>query len=205
MKSVILENLINIIATLPGLGPKSAKRIVLHMLKNDHKLIKSMIILLQEVADNIKDCSLCGNLDTTDPCYICSAPHRKQDKLCIVEEVGDLWNIENSGHFDGLYYVVGGTISKGNALSSSIFSGLEKLLHRVASGNIVEVIVANNPTINGQTTGFYIIERLKEVISQHGLGTNVTSLGRGIPIGAEIDYLDESTIEAAFETRKKVG
>jgi recombination protein RecR len=199
----MLDNLIKIISTLPSLGPRSAKRIVLHLMKNNAQLMNSVGHLMQDVSEKVKNCTVCGNLDVSNPCKICSSYSRNKNILCVVEEVADLWNIEESGHYNGVYHVVGGAISAANSVMPEDLN-LESLFEKVKNAKIEEIILANNPTANGQTTAFYISKKIEEIVKQNNLQTTVTSLAKGVPIGSEIDYLDESTIGAAFSGRKAV-
>jgi recombination protein RecR len=199
----MLQHLINLLATLPGLGPRSAKRVVLHLLKNDKKLMLHTSELLQDVASSVVTCSICNTIDTVNPCAICNNPSRDNTKLCVIDEIGDLWNIESSNHYNGLYYVLGGELSTSN-FSSPTQINIDKLITRIITAKPDEIILANNATVAGQTTAFFILDNIEKIIKQNKLNITVTALGQGIPIGSEIDYLDESTIGAAFKTRKSM-
>lgn len=192
-----IDQLTALLAKLPGLGPRSARRAVLHLLKNREKLFEPLLASLKLTYDEIKTCELCGNVDTTSPCHICADERRTHDQFCVVEEVADLWAIERSNLFKGFYHVLGGTLSAIDGRGPEQL-GLSKLMARVQKNNVKEVIIATNATVEGQTTAFYLTEQLKP------LGVSVTRLAHGIPVGGELDYLDEGTLGAALKSRQAI-
>jgi len=190
-----IENLIELMAKLPGLGPRSARRAVLHMIKKRALLMTPLADVLSEVAVTARECLNCGNVGTSDICDICSADKRAIGELCVVEDVADLWAMERAGVFKGRYHVLGGTLSALDAVGPDDLQ-IPKLRNRVAAENITEVIWALNATIDGQTTAHYISDELA------GTGVTITTLAQGVPIGGELDYLDDGTISAALKARK---
>ena len=190
-----IENLIELMAKLPGLGPRSARRAVLHMIKKRALLMTPLADVLSEVAVTARECLNCGNVGTSDICDICSADKRAIGELCVVEDVADLWAMERAGVFKGRYHVLGGTLSALDAVGPDDLQ-IPKLRNRVAAENITEVILALNATIDGQTTAHYISDELA------GTGVTITTLAQGVPIGGELDYLDDGTISAALKARK---
>jgi recombination protein RecR len=190
-----VERLIQLLAKLPGLGPRSARRAVLHLVKNRDKLMAPLAVALAEAEDKVCVCSVCGNVDTLDPCSICSDPRRDHHTLCVVEDVGDLWALERAGAWTGQYHVLGGTLSAlGGVRPEDLNIG--QLISRCSEGKIKEVVLANNATVEGQTTAHYITDRLK------GLGIVTSRLAHGVPVGGELDYLDEGTITQAMRARR---
>ena len=190
-----IERLIQLLAKLPGLGPRSARRAVLHLVKNREKLLAPLASALEDAHLKVKTCSDCGNVDTLDPCTICSDPRRDRSIVCVVEEVGDLWALERAGAWTGLYHVLGGTLSAlGGVRPEDLDIG--KLVERAAAGEIKEVVLATNATVEGQTTAHYITERLKN------LGVSTSRLAHGVPVGGELDYLDEGTLTQAIRARR---
>ena len=192
-----IDHLIQLLARLPGLGPRSARRAALKMIQKPETLMLPLAAALQRAAENIRACSTCGNLDTSDPCAICRDPGREAGAICVVEQVGDLWAIERSGAFKGLYHVVGGTLSALDGRGPTQLN-IATLVARVqaGAGQPGEVILALSVTVDGQTTAHYIAERLE------GLGVAVSRLGQGVPVGGELDYLDDGTLGAAFKARR---
>lgn len=190
-----IENLIELMAKLPGLGPRSARRAVLHMIKKRALLMTPLADVLSEVAVTARECLNCGNIGVTDVCEICTSEKRAIGELCVVEDVADLWAMERAGVFKGRYHVLGGTLSALDAVGPDDLQ-IPKLRNRVAAENIIEVILALNATIDGQTTAHYIADELE------GSGAAVTTLAQGVPIGGELDYLDDGTISAALKARK---
>ncbi|HLF58366.1 MAG TPA: recombination mediator RecR [Alphaproteobacteria bacterium] len=190
-----IERLIELLAKLPGLGPRSARRAALHLIKRKEQLLMPLAAALKDAATNMRACSVCGNLDTADPCAICASPKRERGIVCVVEEVGDLWAMERSGAFKGLYHVLGGTLSALDGVGPSDLA-IAPLVSRVAAGGIKEVILAMNATVDGQTTVHYVAERLG------GTGVAVTKLAHGLPVGGELDYLDQGTLSAALKARR---
>ena len=198
-----IHDLTDFIATLPGLGPRSAKRIFFAMMRDKKRMMYRFSELLKSAADTIITCNECGSFDIINPCKICSNNHRDKTKLCIITEVSDLWNVENSGHYDGFYYCLGGILSTNNGSYQNI--NIDKLLAKIDKNNdISEIIIATNATVENQTTAFFIIENLKDLIEKTSRQITITTLGQGMPIGSELDYLDEGTIGAAFRGRKEI-
>ena len=190
-----IERLIQMLARLPGLGPRSARRVALHLLKRRDAALAPLIQALTEAAANVRTCATCGNLDTADPCGICADPKRAQGAICVVEDVADLWAMERSGAFRGHYHVLGGALSALDGVGPEELR-IPKLVERVAAGRVAEVILATNATVEGQTTAHYIAERLA------GSGAKVSGLAQGIPVGGELDYLDDGTLSAALKARR---
>ncbi len=189
-----IDNLIELMAKLPGLGPRSARRAVLHLIRKRALLLTPLADSLQIVAETARECLNCGNVGTTDICDICTAQKRANGELCVVEDVADLWAMERSGVFRGRYHVLGGTLSALDAIGPDQLR-IPRLVDRVASEGITEVILALNATIDGQTTAHYIADQLAGQV-------RLTSLAQGVPIGGELDYLDDGTIMAAMTARK---
>jgi len=190
-----IERLIQLMARLPGLGPRSARRAVLHLLKKKDALLMPLAASLREVGESIHACSTCGNLDTGNPCAICADPRRDETLLCVVEGVADLWALERSGMFRGRYHVLGGTLSALDGIGPGDLN-VDSLIGRVAQGRIREVIIATNATVEGQTTAHYITDRLQSS------GVTITRLAHGVPVGGELDYLDDGTLGAALKARR---
>lgn len=191
-----LDNLIEMMAKLPGLGPRSARRAVLHMIKKRALVLIPLADALARVAETARECLNCGNVGTTDLCEICQSEKRSNGELCIVEDVADLWAMERAGVFKGRYHVLGGTLSALDAVGPEELR-IPKLIDRVTSEEISEVILALNATVDGQTTAHYIADQIEHRVK-------VTSLAQGVPIGGELDYLDDGTIGAALKARKLV-
>ncbi|HKQ46184.1 MAG TPA: recombination mediator RecR [Rhizomicrobium sp.] len=187
-----IERLIQLLAKLPGLGPRSARRAALALLKKRDTLLEPLADSLREAADAILTCDICGNLDTQSPCAICSDTRRDPHLLCVVEDVADLWALERAGVFRGRYHVLGGALSALDGVTPDRLN-VGKLLERVKLG-VDEVILAMNATVEGQTTAHYLMDLLGEM--------KVTRLAHGVPVGGELDYLDEGTLSAAFKARR---
>ena len=183
-------------AKLPGLGPRSARRAVLHLIRKRSLLLIPLADSLQRVAETARECLNCGNIGTTDICDICTSEKRANGELCVVEDVADLWAMERSGVFKGRYHVLGGTLSALDAIGPQELR-IPRLIDRVPSEGITEVILALNATIDGQTTAHYIADQLEGSVK-------LTSLAQGVPIGGELDYLDDGTITAAMRARKSL-
>jgi recombination protein RecR len=190
-----IEKLIQLLARLPGLGPRSARRAVLHLIKNREKLLDPLTLALEEARHKVTQCSSCGNVDTVDPCSICRDPRRDRSLICVIEDVGDLWALERAGAWTGLYHVLGGTLSALGGVRPEDLS-IGGLLDRAGDGTVKEVVLATNATVEGQTTAHYITERLKE---KH---IATTRLAHGVPVGGELDYLDEGTLTQALRARR---
>jgi recombination protein RecR len=190
-----IERLIQLLAKLPGLGPRSARRAVLHLVKNRDKLLTPLAASLEDARQKVKACSQCGNVDTLDPCTICADHRRDKTIICVIEEVGDLWALERASAWNGLYHVLGGTLSALGGVTPEDLD-IQQLVTRCAEGEIKEVVLATNATVEGQTTAHYITERLKN------LGIATSRLAHGVPVGGELDYLDEGTLTQAIRQRR---
>ena len=190
-----IETLIELMARVPGLGPRSARRAVLALLRKRGGLMAPLADLMGTVARTARDCTVCGNIGTSDICAICADPRRKTPEICVVENVADLWAIERGAIFRGRYHVLGGTLSALDAVGPDDLR-IPRLVQRVAEDHVTEVILALNATVDGQTTAHYIADTLT------GKGVRITSLAQGVPIGGELDYLDDGTIGAALRARK---
>ncbi|MFD0978765.1 recombination mediator RecR [Tropicimonas aquimaris] len=190
-----IEDLIELMARLPGLGPRSARRAVLQLIKKRALLLVPLADAMQQVAATARECVVCGNVGTTEVCEICTSEKRATGEICVVEDVADLWAMERGGVFKGRYHVLGGTLSALDAVGPDELR-IPRLLTRVRDEGITEVILALNATVDGQTTAHYIAEQLEP------MGIAVTSLAQGVPIGGELDYLDDGTISAALRARK---
>ncbi len=195
MSSNELEALIALLSKLPGLGPRSARRAVLHLIKKRDKIMVPLIQSLQYAADNILTCNLCGNADTIDPCSLCQDGRRDQGVICVVEEVADLWAIERAHAHQGLYHILGGTLSALDGIGPDDLH-IDRLIDRIEHGNIREIILATNATVAGQTTAHYLTDRLQ------GLNLKISRLAYGVPMGGELDYLDEGTLTTALAARR---
>ncbi|WGV15514.1 recombination mediator RecR [Fuscovulum ytuae] len=190
-----IEALIDLMARLPGLGPRSARRAVLVLLKRRGALMAPLAQAMAQVAASARDCRVCGNIGTADLCPICADDRRATGEICVVEDVADLWALERAGVFRGRYHVLGGTLSALDAVGPEELR-IPALIDRVAAEGAREVILALNATVDGQTTAHYIADALA------GLEVTVTSLAQGVPIGGELDYLDDGTLGAALRARK---
>ncbi len=192
-----IEKLIKIIAKLPALGARSSRRIVLHLLKKKETSLLPLINALQNVADNIKKCPICGNFDTDEPCAICADSARDSEVICVVQDVADLWAMERVGLYKGQYHVLGGILSALDGITPEDLN-IESLFSRLNKGVIKEVILALPATIDGQITTHYLLSRLKEY------PLKITTLAQGLPLGAELDYMDDGTIQLALSARKEI-
>ncbi|MEO1304154.1 MAG: recombination mediator RecR [Pseudomonadota bacterium] len=192
-----IQRMIDLIARLPGLGPRSARRAALFLLKRQDTLLRPLADALADAADKIEQCQVCGNYDTLQPCAVCQAPGRDDGLICVVEDVPDLWALERAAAFRGRYHVLGGVMSALDGIGpEDLTIGL--LIDRVKSGSVREVILALNATVDGQTTAHYVAERLE------GLGVEVTRLAHGVPVGGELDHLDDGTLATALRSRRGV-
>ncbi|MEH3106589.1 MAG: recombination mediator RecR [Sphingomonas fennica] len=198
MASPEIEALTQALARLPGLGPRSARRAVLHLLKRREGALQPLVRALAAVEERLVTCATCGNVDTIDPCAICADPRRDDRMLCVVEEVADLWALDRSRLFPGRYHVLGGRLSALEGVRPEDL-GIDRLLARIAGGGIDEVVLAMNATLEGQTTAYYLAER----IERHPV--RITQLAHGLPVGGELDYLDEGTLAQALRARRPVG
>src|SRR3954454_639074 len=193
-----IEALSQALARLPGLGPRSARRAVLHLMKRRESALQPLLAALQNVADKLSVCSTCGNVDTSDPCSICRDTRRDDKMLCVVEEVADLWALDRSRLFPGRYHVLGGRLSALDGVRPEDLS-IDKLVSRVSKGGIDEVVLAMNATLEGQTTSHYLAERLE------GFPIRLSQLAHGLPVGGELDYLDEGTLAQALRARRPIS
>ncbi len=196
MASRTLDELIDMLARLPGLGPRSAKRTALHLLKHRDTTMRRLAATLAKAATDVRQCTICGNLDDIDPCSICADPRRDGSLICVVEAVDDLWAVDRAGLFKGRYHVLGGTLSAIDGVGPEEL-GVDRLIARAERG-VEEVILATSATVDGQTTGHYLAERLAD------LPLKVTRLAHGMPIGGELNYLDDGTLGAALKARRPV-
>jgi recombination protein RecR len=195
MASFEIETLAQALARLPGLGPRSARRAVLHLLKRRETALVPLLRALENVSEKLATCSLCGNVDTTNPCGICDDPRRDARMLCVVEDVPDLWALERSRLFPGKFHVLGGRLSALEGIRPEDLN-IASLLSRIAAGGIDEVVLAMNATLEGQTTAHYISERLENA------PVRITQLAHGLPVGGELDYLDDGTLAQALRARR---
>ncbi|MEN9855121.1 MAG: hypothetical protein RL186_660 [Pseudomonadota bacterium] len=192
-----IERLVTLLAKLPGLGPRSARRAALHLLKQRDGLMRPLGLALEDAAIKVKTCQTCGNLDTSDPCAVCADPARDTTIVCVVAEVGDLWAIERSGAFSGLYHVLGGVLSALDGVRPEDLR-IPALLARVQQGGVTEIVLALAATVEGQITSHYLADLLAD--SQ----VSVTRLSHGVPVGGELDHLDDGTLLAALKARRGV-
>ena len=197
MASQEIEALSGALARLPGLGPRSARRAVLWLIKRRETALVQLVEALSAVHGALVECATCGNVDTRNPCGICADPRRDARAICVVEEVADLWALDRAKLFQGRFHVLGGRLSALDGVRPEDLS-IGKLIDRVSAGGIDEVVLATNATLEGQTTAHYIAERLE------GLPVRITQLAHGLPVGGEIDYLDEGTLAQALRARRPV-
>jgi len=197
MVSEDIERLISLLAKLPGLGPRSARRATLALIKRKETLLVPLSKAMATAGEAIKTCMTCGNMDTTDPCKLCQDPRRDDKLICVVEDVADLWALERTASFRGRYHVLGGTLSALDGVGPEDLN-IPKLIERASSPQVSEVILATNATVDGQTTAHYIADRLAN--------SNVilSGLAHGVPVGGELDYLDDGTLSAALKARRPV-
>ncbi len=198
MASQEIEALASALSRLPGLGPRSARRAVLWLLKRRDTALVELIQALGVVQDALVECATCGNVDTRNPCAICADPRRDARSLCVVEDVPDLWALDRARLFAGRYHVLGGRLSALDGVRPEDLT-IDRLLRRVEAGGIDELVLAMNATLEGQTTAHYLAERLE------GFPLRITQLARGLPVGGELDYLDEGTLAQAIRARRPVG
>jgi recombination protein RecR len=192
-----IEHLIALLAKLPGLGPRSARRAALYLLKRRESVMTPLARLLEDTAAAVATCSICGTLDSTDPCAICADPRRDRTQICVVEDVADLWALDRAGTYKGLFHVLGGVLSALEGVGPEDLN-IARLVARAGEGGVREVNLALSATVDGQTTAHYIGERLG------GTGVFVTRLAHGVPVGGELDYLDDGTLSAALKARRPV-
>jgi recombination protein RecR len=198
MASQEIETLASALSRLPGLGPRSARRVVLWLVKRRETALVQLLDALVAVRETLVECQTCGNVDTTNPCGICADPRRDQRSLCVVEDVADLWALDRARLFTGRYHVLGGRLSALDGVRPEDLT-IAALVDRVAAGGIDEVVLAMNATLEGQTTAHYIAERLE------GHPVRITQLAHGLPVGGELDYLDEGTLAQALRARRPVA
>ena len=192
-----IQRLIDLVGKLPGLGPRSARRAVLHMLKRRDQLLGPMADALREAGDKIVDCPTCGNYDTVSPCSVCRQPGRNEALLCVVEDVSDLWAMERANAFDGRYHVLGGVLSAIDGVGPDELN-IPSLVSRVEAGGFSEVVLALDATTDGQTTAAYVADQLQSS------SVSVTRLAHGVPVGGDIDHLDDGTLATALRLRRSM-
>lgn len=193
-----IDRLVRLLARLPGLGPRSARRAALHMLKRREGLLEPLAAALSAAAEAVRSCSVCANMDAADPCGICGDDRRDRATICVVEDVADLWALERSGSFSGVYHVLGGTLSALDGRGPDQLN-VDRLVARAGAGGVAEVILATSATVEGQTTAHYLADRLA------GSRAQVSLLAHGVPVGGELDYLDDGTLTAALTARRRLG
>ncbi len=192
-----LDQLIRSLAALPGLGPRSARRIALHLLSRRDTSMRQLSNALDIAAEHIKPCTLCGNLDVTDLCRICQSPEREKSQICVVSNISDLWAIERTGAYKGRYHILGGLLSALDGIRPQDLT-ITRLIDRVRAEGIAEIIMALSATVDGQATAHYIADRL------NGIDIRISRLAHGIPVGGDLDYLDDGTIATAMKSRASV-
>ncbi len=192
-----IERLITLLAKLPGLGPRSARRAALYLVKQRTQVLGPLAEALTRTAERVHPCGVCGNLDTVDPCALCADPDRDGSLICVVEEVGDLWAVERTRAFRGRYHVLGGTLSALDGVGPDDLN-VGRLVERARAPDVTEVILATNVTVAGQTTAHYVTERLAVC------DVAVTRLAHGVPVGGELEYLDDGTLSAALKARRAI-
>ena len=198
MASQEIETLSSALARLPGLGPRSARRAVLWLVKRRTKALPELLGALEAVRDTLVECEICGNIDTRNPCGICADPRRDGKAICVVEDVSDLWALDRAKLFTGTYHVLGGRLSALDGVRPEDLN-IAALLTRVESGGVDEIVLAMNATLEGQTTAHYLAERLED------FPLRITQLAHGLPVGGELDYLDEGTLAQALRARRPLG
>lgn len=196
MQESEIEQLVRLLSRLPSLGPRSSRRVLLYLLKKKETYMASLIKAMQEVYDKVKTCPICGNLDTQVPCTICQDEKRNKLLLCVVQNVSDLWALERSHFFKGVYHVLGGVLSALDGVGPEDLN-ISSLLGKAQNGRMIEVVLALPATVDGQTTAHYIAEGLAKY------PIKVSFLSHGIPVGGELDYLDDGTLQTAFKTRRQ--
>ncbi|GHD14948.1 recombination mediator RecR [Tianweitania populi] len=189
-----IEKLIQLLAKVPGLGPRSARRAALHLIKKKEQLLGPLTVAMGDALEKVRVCSRCGNIDTVDPCMICSDPRRDAATIILVEDVSDLWALERAGAMNAQFHVLGGTLSPLDGVGPDDLN-IRGLVSRVAEGGVTEVIIAVNATVEGQTTAHYVTDQLAD------MNVKITRLAHGVPVGGELDYLDEGTLTAALRSR----
>ena len=197
MSTPEIERLVDLLAKLPGLGPRSARRAALHLIKRPGQIMQPLADALSGVVAAIRTCTACGNIDSVDPCRICDDIERDRGVICVIEDGADLWALERTASYGGLYHVLGGTLSALDGVGPDDLR-IGKLLDRARSEAVIEVILATNATVAGQTTAHYITERLADS------NVKISRLAHGVPVGGELDYLDDGTLTAALKSRREV-
>tara|TARA_B100000029_G_scaffold475556_1_gene518900 strand:- start:128 stop:724 length:597 start_codon:yes stop_codon:yes gene_type:complete len=197
MIGIEVEKLINSIAKLPGLGKRSAQRIALHLLKHKDKSLNPLLSSMQDASNKIVNCGSCGNIDTINPCSICNDKRRDKNTLCIIEDISDLWAFERTGFYRGLYHVLGGALSAIEGIGIEELN-IDNLIKRVEKEKYKEVILALSATTEGQTTSHVIVDKIEP------FNIEITRLAQGLPVGGEVQYLDENTLNTAFQARRKI-
>ena len=192
-----LDRLAHLLGKLPGLGPRSSGRVALHLLKQKESLMLPLASALTDAAQNVSRCEICGNLDSNNPCRICTDQERDKSTCCVVKEVGDLWALERSGVYNGQYHVMGGLLSALDGIGPQELR-CEDLVERASDNSMTEIILAMDATVDGQTTAYYLVELLSES------NVSVTWLARGVPVGGELGYLDDGTIAQALKARRSI-
>ena len=203
MSSPEIERLIQMLSQLPGLGPRSARRAALHLIKRRDSLLDPLASAMAQAAKSVQPCGVCGNLEGTDPCGVCADARRDISLICVVEDVADLWALERTSYYRGVYHVVGGTLSALDGRGPDDLS-IGALLGRVAAGDVTEIILATSATVEGQATAHYISDRLEETVADGKTQPRITRLAHGVPVGGELDYLDDGTLSAALKARRPV-
>ena len=192
-----LEQLIGLLSKLPAFGPRSARRAVLSLLKQKESKFVPLVAAMQTVLDKVDACPVCGNMDTSKPCSVCQDEKRDKTLVCVVQDVADLWALERAGVFKGVYHVVGGVLSALDGIGPDELT-INELIQKAAMGTVKEVVLALPATVEGQTTVHYLSDKLSE------FNVNVSTLSRGVPVGGELDYLDDGTLQLAFKARRNV-
>lgn len=190
-----IEQLIQLLSRLPGLGPRSARRAALHLIKKKDQLLSPLAAALTQARDKVVVCNTCGGVDTVNPCTICADPRRDTSLICVVEEVADLWALERATVIKGRYHVLGGTLSPLDGIGPDDLN-IARLVERARAEEVMEILLALNATVEGQSTAHYLMDQLEDC------GVSISQLAHGVPVGGELDYLDEGTLAAAFKARK---
>jgi recombination protein RecR len=189
-----IERLIQLLSKVPGLGPRSARRAALHLIKKKEQLLAPLASAMGDAVEKVRICSTCGNVDTVDPCMVCSDPRRDPTTIIVVEDVSDLWALERATAMNARYHVLGGTLSPLDGIGPDQLN-IAGLIDRIATGEVTEIILAVNATVEGQTTAHYLMDQLSS------FEVKITRLAHGVPVGGELDYLDEGTLTAALKSR----
>jgi recombination protein RecR len=189
-----IERMIQLLAKLPGLGPRSARRAALHLIRKKEQLLAPLAAAFADAAEKVRVCSNCGNVDTSDPCMVCTDARRDESMIIVVEDVADLWALERAGAMNARFHVLGGTLSPLDGVGPDDLN-IRQLVERLATGGVKEVVLAVNATVEGQTTAHYLTDQLS------GFDVRITRLAHGVPVGGELDYLDEGTLAAALKSR----